>query len=174
MKKTIILIISIIILLIIAISYTWIHQNRTDISPTEVNPIDTFPESPLVEDIPTGESVTLLGNSQQEIIASNFYEAATPDTDNPGLYFVGNTFDTESPSYVVSYESDSSLFIIALLEEPIRDSRLEVEDYLEDILGLDKNIMCSLRYTLSVPGYVNRQYSGVNLGFSFCPNSVPL
>lgn len=102
----------------------------------------------------------------------------TADVNNPGNYFIGNEpkTDTEvgSQPYVITYTADTKYFNITLTQEPIGKVRQSAELYLMDSLSLSKDQMCALNYGVYTPTFVNSQYAGTNLGFSFCPGAVKL
>lgn len=108
--------------------------------------------------------------------------ATTKDPINSGYYYLGyhvsegvpDSTATVNPPYIITYISATHYFNIALLQEPIGPVRIEAEQYLMTRLGITENQMCSLDYMVSVPYRVNLQFSGKNLGFSFCPGATVL
>lgn len=128
----------------------------------------------------TDSSVILPSTTGSPVEVTNFLKdpAVIADAQNPGLYFVGNTFlkgsDNSVPTYVVTYEEKNGYFNIALLVKPLARARFDAEKYLENFLNIDENSLCSLSYTVSVPGYVDEAASGIDYRFSFCPDNVPL
>lgn len=78
------------------------------------------------------------------------------------------------PKYNIVYAEESSSFSISLNKEPVSETRLQVEAYLKNILGISETQMCDLKIFMGVPNDVNPVLSGQNLGFSFCPGSVQL
>jgi hypothetical protein len=79
-----------------------------------------------------------------------------------------------STDFTVYYNSGPQSFLIELTEEPIGQARLHMEQFLMTTLGLSEAQMCDLNYLVGVTRYVNAQYTGKNLGFSFCPKATPL
>lgn len=108
--------------------------------------------------------------------------ATVQDRINAGYYYLGyhtsvgvsDPSATENPPYVITYIAATQYFNIALLQEPIGPVREEMQQYLMDHLGIPQSQMCELKYMVSVPNRVNSQFSGRNLGFSFCPGATPL
>ncbi|MFA6408276.1 MAG: hypothetical protein WCW36_02285 [Candidatus Paceibacterota bacterium] len=104
------------------------------------------------------------------------------DPINPGYYYLGyhqyegmpDPTVTTNPPYVIAYISSTQYFNIALLQEPIGSVRIEAEQYLMAHLGISQDQMCLLNYMVSVPDRVNSQFSGRNLGFSFCQGATVL
>ena len=115
------------------------------------------------------------------LLVENFL--TSPDTYrdpvNAGYYSLGYpvsqaTVGTSTPPYLIMYIAATQFFTIELLQEPIGETRTQVELYLEQHLGLTPDDLCKLNYTLSVPVSVNKIYAGKNLGFSFCPGATIL
>lgn len=101
------------------------------------------------------------------------------DTVNPGQYYVGYQVDPSSDQppnvpYIITYHSASGFFNVALMQEPLADSRAKAELYLMRQLGVNKEGMCRLKYTVGVPNRVSPIYAGLNLGWSFCPGATQL
>jgi hypothetical protein len=97
------------------------------------------------------------------------------DPNNPGYYFVGpQPGDADGGAYEILYISETKYFNVAILEEPIGANRQKAESFLAQLLGATKEQMCALDYAVYVPNEVNTQYSGMNLGFSYCPGAVKL
>ena len=128
-------------------------------------------------------SMSVAGSDGSVIQTNNFMAdpATTEDPFNPGFYNLngrssqgvsGST--TSAPPYAVSYISSTQYFNVTLLQEPIGPVRTEMEQYLMGKLGITQSQMCQLNYSVSVPNFVNTQFSGMNLGFSFCPGATKL
>ncbi|HWU24755.1 MAG TPA: hypothetical protein VN086_03325, partial [Candidatus Paceibacterota bacterium] len=96
------------------------------------------------------------------------------DSYNPGYYYVGYQPTDASAPYLIRYIADTNYFTIGIVSEPIGASRAKAESYLMQLLGVTKEQMCTLNYAVYVSNDVNSQYSGTNLGFSFCPGAVQL
>jgi hypothetical protein len=102
------------------------------------------------------------------------------DEVNKGNYYLGNHFSSDGappaqmPPYVITYIASTQYFSIGLFTEPLGESRKKAEQYLMNQLGITQVQMCTLNYIVSVPNFVNEKYSGTNLKFSFCEESVPL
>jgi predicted small secreted protein len=129
----------------------------------------------------TDLNITFKPENGSDIAASNFLTDQTvkEDTQNPGLYQLGNTFEnpinTHSEThYVVIYDKATGVFNITLLEKPFAQSRLEMQTYLKDLLQITEAEMCQLSYTVAVPGYVDQNASGQDYRFSFCSDAVQL
>ena len=156
-----------IFVLLFAIVVTWyIQQNR--------QPAVTTP-------VYTDFNISLPNTTGQEVVTPNFLtsESVSSDTQNQGHYFLGNSFTTSatnvgSPTYVITYDSKVGYFNIILLKKPFAVAQNEAGSYLKTLLKLNEVELCSLSYTLSVPGYVDETASGVDYRFSFCPDRILL
>lgn len=92
-------------------------------------------------------------------------------------YYLGNQplpDHSSNPPYLISYNTQTGYFNVTLFQEPIGELRRQAEQYLQQRLGLSQEQMCSLKYVVGVPDFINTQYSDTNLGFSFCPGAVQL
>lgn len=171
MNKLSYILIGLILFLLIAIGVTWYIQGREIDNSEYINPVATY----------TDFSISLPNKLGTDVVIDNFLKSpsVTPDVNNPGLFFLGNTFaldpkNNKLPPYVIVYEKDTGFFNIALLQKPLALSRQEAEKYLIGLLQIDETTMCGISYTLSVPGYVDEAASGIDYRFSFCPESLSL
>ncbi|MDP2816323.1 MAG: hypothetical protein Q8O19_06565, partial [Rectinemataceae bacterium] len=107
------------------------------------------------------------------------------DPANSGSYFLagkleycledGTCPDTNTPSFSVLFIETDQSFSISLNEEPLKSSRVSVEQYLMNVLGMSEDGMCDLQYSLGTTVSVNETYGSINnLGFSFCEGAIPL
>ena len=101
------------------------------------------------------------------------------DPSTPGYYYLaggwipGERGSPYSPFTIQYKESDQS-FIVTLNKEPIGQTRTDAEKYLAQKLGASQAVMCRLHYAVFVTYDVNMEFSGRNLGFSFCPGAAVL
>ena len=146
----------------------------------------------VVPTSPIGQSTT--GTPDQETtvggISTGFSQtgdilkdpATMKDPINAGYYYLGYHVNegvpdptaTDNPPYVITYISTTHYFNISLFQEPIGPVREEAQQYLLAHLNIGEQQMCQLNYMVSVPDRVNSQFSGINLGFSFCPGATLL
>ncbi len=132
--------------------------------------------------VPVSNETTMYVQSQngQGISINNFMKDSDTfaDTQNPGAYYLGNTFShSGSPDalpFVIMYIEGTTFFNVTLTREPLQEARLAAEGFLKSKLGISENEMCQLIYALSVPGYVQAEYSSVDFRFSFCPDALAL
>jgi hypothetical protein len=131
-----------------------------------------------------GNTISIAGSNGATIQVNNFKNdpVLAKDPVNSGYYYFGPHFSegvpdstaTSTPPYIIEYIDSTQYFSIALLEEPLGQTRQEMEQYLMAHLGISQSQMCQLKYMVSVPASVDTTYAGTSLGFSFCPGAVPL
>ncbi len=108
-----------------------------------------------------------------------------PDKSNAGNYFLAANAPGcleympgchvgSADDFIVYYFGAGQLFNISLEKDPLRQSRLHAENFMLHTLGITKQQMCNLNYRVGVTVYVNSEYAGPNLGFSFCPGATEL
>jgi len=126
--------------------------------------------------------VAIVGGGTMQVSDFINNSATVKDPINSDYYYLGyhmyegvpDSTVTDNPPYIIEYISSTQYFNIALLQEPIGTAREEAQQYLMTRLGVAQNQMCQLNYMVSVPWRVNAQYTGRNLGFSFCPGATVL
>lgn len=169
MNKLSYILISSILILVSVIGITVYLKNKSNSS------VVITPERPSYTDF----SISFPSSQGENIATVNFLKDKTvvPDAQNAGLYSLGNTFpadetDKTSPNYVITFEKETGFFNITLLKKPLINSQTEAEQYLKNFLKITESEMCNLSYTVSVPGYVDVDASGIDYRFSFCPGAV--
>ena len=179
MKKALLIIVIICLLLFAIFSLVFKDNFKAKEQASSEQPNTAFPKE--TNDItPAIVDLNEASRPDQKVLDSAFLqkEGISADVNNPGSFYLGNTFqdhETSSPlNYVVTYTQDTQFFNVVLLKEPLRGARLAAELYLRGLLGISEDEMCALKYSLSVPQYVSQQYSGNDLKFSFCPGSTAL
>jgi hypothetical protein len=182
MKKAL-FIIFIIVLLVGGISYTFImgaKKQETTAQPVQPDVVATFPVNEDGVDVRQLPTLPVTGTDGTEYKADNFLSGGSvvADNNNPGSFFLGNTFefgpDGSTPSYVISYIYETDYFNITLLKQPFSIARSDAESYLKDLLMISKEDMCNLNYTVGIPQYASDVLSGKDLRFSFCSGAVSL
>lgn len=154
-----------------------------------------FPVSGTTEPVPTASSTSTTGSTSTltqikgqagMVVMNDFIHngVTIKDPSNPGNYLLAGSFGcvpnpepcTAEPvkNFTVYYNGAPQSFTITLNEEPLGASRLAMEAFMMRTLGLTEVGMCSLNYYVGVRSEVNEQYSGKNLGFSFCPAATRL
>jgi len=108
-----------------------------------------------------------------------------PDASNRGQYLLAGNLGycfsnpqkcqaAPADNFSVLYNGEQQTFIIDLTKEPIGQARLDMEKFIVRTLGVSGRALCNLNYRVGVTIYVNPQYTGKNLGFSFCPGATAL
>lgn len=139
--------------------------------------------------VPSAPAVTfeIMDSAGKPIRVREFLKDETVllDKANPGTYLIAGNLGScvndpakcqagpEVP-FNIYYEAGPQAFTIALITEPLGVNRAEAERALQDRLGIPRGDMCRLNYYVSTSVYVNEQYAGKNLGFSFCPGATIL
>ena len=161
----------------------WVAGSGTQTT-SIVAPSTGFPIASSTSQTSTITVSALTSQGGTPIQATDFLTDPTTAKDpiNAGYYYLGyhvneGTPDptaNDNPPYIITYISATHYFNIALLQEPIGPVRAEAEQYLMSRLGIPQSQMCQLDYMVSVPDRVNSQFSGISLGFSFCPGATVL
>ena len=131
--------------------------------------------------------MTLAAQDGSTIVVHDFIHngVTIPDTANTGQYLLAGNLGycfsdpqqcqaAPSSDFNVYYNSTRQSFIIALTKQPIGQARLDMEQFMLATLGITQQQMCGLNYFVGVTKYINAQFSGKNLGFSFCPGATVL
>lgn len=144
------------------------------------------PRSSLATSSPEAGTIVLTAQDGT-VTARDFIhnDVTIPDDSNDGNYLLAGNLGyclsdpqkcqaASATDFSVYYISASQLFVIDLTREPLGQARLAMEQFMMTTLGLTEQQMCNLNYLVSVTKYVSEQYTGKNLGFSFCPGATVL
>lgn len=140
--------------------------------------------------VPDGGTVTTDQTAPPENTFSSAAEVGSPvmtknfkndpqtivDSNNKGYYYLSgglNPTATHAP-YSTFYNDTDQSYNVTLLAEPLSQYRKAAETELMQKLGINEVAMCRLRYSVNVPYWVDENYAGVNLGWSFCPGATQL
>lgn len=184
MKK---IIIGVLILLVAAGIFLLVQTLHQSTAPVPVNPggISTFPIGNNATATPRAQIKMSLPNGTVAVMNDFIHNNETiPDTVNPGMYVLAGSLgyclsDGSCPTgaivegFTINYDDKHKLFNI-LLEEPLNVNRIKAEQFLAGRLDLKPEVMCALQYWIGTTSYINSNYAGKNLLFSFCPGSVKL
>lgn len=100
---------------------------------------------------------------------------ADPETElwdlRSNIYVIDNAYTQDGLSYQTYYINDG-LISIELLNENLSFTRAQAETSLQHKLGIQREDMCNLMIRVTVRETIDEEYSGRDLGLSFCPNSV--
>ncbi len=152
-----------------------------------VSPVAVDPQTPVVPYFPPGTDTPpaiVSGDTLQiplgteEVSVRNFLRDTdvAKDTVNLGFYYLGATDISQlgNQAFTIQYIAQTGHFTISLLREPFGMVRLQAEDALVSRLGLSKQQLCGLRYTVAVPGFVSPEASDIDYRFSTCADAIPL
>ena len=155
--------------------------------PTSGPTSTTQPSSGSSSSPSSDPSFTIVNRDGNAVTVRDFLHNGTTvlDTTNDGRYLLAGNLGYCAPgsgacqaapstNYLVYYNSVPQSFTIALTEEPIGQARLDMEQFMLTTLGLSQNQLCNLNYLVGVTRYVSEQFTGKNLGFSFCPGATKL
>lgn len=197
MNKILISIVAVLVLTIVsAVMWFFIFASKQP-TPSPINPPVTLPSSGSTTYVPTtsgsttspGSSNTInTGTSNGGAVTTNDFihnGVTLPDASNKGRYLlagnlgycISNPQECQAGSetdFNIFYESAYGSFTIALLNEPLGQTRLTMEQFLMNTLGIPQKDMCKLNYYVGTTYQVNALYSTKNLGFSFCPGATVL
>ena len=125
----------------------------------------------------TRRTYKVKGEDGRVIAVRDFTESALQDKNNKEVKYLAGEDENgfiEDALYVISFFSEDDSFTISLFAQPIGATRKRAESELLSKLGIEQADACLLRYVVLVPFDVDKNYSGRNLGFSFCPGAVQL
>jgi hypothetical protein len=139
------------------------------------------PYFPPGEDVPmaivTGDTLQLPLDGT-EVSARNFLRDndVSKDQVNFGFYYLGTSDISQlgDQAFTIQYIAQTGHFTLSLLREPLGPVRIQAENALVARLGLPKEQLCGLKYTVAVPGFVSAAASDIDYRFSFCPDAIPL
>lgn len=161
-------------------------------NPTSSNPNGTLspttlpsvPDSGGGSQVGSGNTFSLLTANGKTILVKDFTKdsAFVKDPVNPGYFYLGYHYNegvpdptaSNNPPYVIEYIASAQYFTISLLQEPIKQTRIDAEKYLMKQLNIPQSQMCLLKYMVAVPARVNSTYAGTDLRFDFCDGETPL
>ncbi len=86
--------------------------------------------------------------------------------------FMNNTPQTQ---FNITFTEADGSFAVALIREPLAESRKAAEVFLQEELGVEPEALCELNIFVGVPGSINQALTVEgNLGISYCPGAFPL
>ncbi len=177
---------------IAAIFWIMVPTAEEDVQDTTNPPIvlpsgDPVPTGSGDPTTPEPDALTVTAQNNVQIMTNDFLAngVTIPDTSNPGRFLLAGDlgYCVKEPqkcqagtdmSYQIYYSTSTSMFSIALAEEPLGAVRSRAEQFLLTELGITESEMCQLKYYLGTSAYINPQFAGKNLGFSFCPGATAL
>jgi hypothetical protein len=190
MKNKLIMVVGILIaLLVLLLGGTWVYRLLNPTVPTSAltpNPFGGLTASTTPAGVSTG-SMELKTQDGSNVLVTDFIHSGetASDVENQGSYVLAGSLGyclgngvcpsgASTTEYNITYDSQYQSFNVALLKEPLGQSRLDAEQFLTQRLGISATQLCTLNYNVGTPYWVNQQFSGVNLGFSSCLSAVKL
>ena len=191
--KLVIWIVGILFVVVVAAT-AWYFLFVPKNSPQSTQSTVTFPNSSSavptssvsISSQPSG-GMTLVVQGGGTVVVNDFIHNGVTlrDKSNPGNYLLAGNLGycfsnpqqcqaAPTTDFAVYYNSGPQSFTITLTKEPIGQARLDMEQFILTTLGLTQQQTCSLNYLVGVTRYVNSQYTGKNLGFSFCQGATVL
>lgn len=131
---------------------------------TGTPPATTTP--PFVPDL-NAPTVTVPTISGGTLAVENFYKKPKE------LLPHGDVVITETGDYSFLYIAYDQSFLITINNPNIHQARAVAESDIPILLGIPARDVCTLKFSLTVPGDVNLEASGRDYGLSFCPNGIP-
>lgn len=132
-----------------------------------------FSEAPPLSPTSTTNRIVIEVQGQRIRISDVRAQPQTLQVGEHDFALYGLDLERKYPFAVNFNERDGS-FAIALLEEPLVETRILAEESLQNRLKISESEMCRLSVFVGVPVSINTFYSGTNLGLSFCPDAVRL
>lgn len=136
---------------------------------------------------PAQATLALTGRNGTALVVLDFIHngVTIPDGSNKDHYLLAGNLGycvsnpqqcqaAPAQNFTVYYDSKNQTFLISLTAEPIGEARAAAERFMVSALGISGGQLCSLTYYVGTTRYVNEQYAGKNLGFSFCNGATPL
>lgn len=188
------------LLLIIIASVVWyLFLPKPASTPAVVQPTPSLPVGGAAQTTPVATSSSSRGSNSTtthisitdrtgaQMVVNDFIHNGTTlaDASNSGNYLLAGNLGycisdpqkcqaAEATDFSVYYNGKPQSFTITLTAEPIGTARLHMEQFMLTTLGVSQSQLCNLNYLVGVTRYVNSQYTGRNLGFSFCPGATKL
>lgn len=129
-------------------------------TPSSTNNPSTLPSAPT-----QGSSVDVfsIATPQGTVLVNNFYKNAVQVfSDGSGALII------RDPAYDVLYFQPDGSFTISILKKPVLANRTQAESAFLQELNISQADACKLKVLVGVPISIDPQYSGKNLGLSFC------
>lgn len=151
---------------VVTVDQTYVNTPVTRYAPPDHDPNKPQPTTKMLLQLASGKSIVV-----HDVVHDN---TTVSDPSIPNRYFLTGGLDPVAQDYPYSiyYSSVDQSFTIVLYQEPFETTRAKAEQDLLAKLGVDQPTACGLRYQVVAPGWASAQYSGQNLGFSFCPGEV--
>ncbi|MCA9359293.1 hypothetical protein KC926_03750 [Candidatus Kaiserbacteria bacterium] len=119
--------------------------------------------------------IGVLSKTGTQVKVRDFYgdEGVVLFDEKEKTYLIGEEKGANGPIYQIFYFAGGGV-TVSLQNEKLNFARSRAEEDLQKKLGLSLLDMCSLSVRVTVPGFVSDDFSGRDLGLSFCPGSEVL
>jgi hypothetical protein len=151
-----------IVILIIFLLFKYFGRQTQPQEPETPSTPSTFP-IPSASD----EKMPVKTIDGETIYLNNVYSQTVESLSQGGVDFVENS------DYYMAYYPQDQAFVITLLNSDIKTARNNAERDLLAVLGIDEQVSCQLKVSITVPYSVNADASGQEYGLSFCPGEKP-
>lgn len=150
------------------------EQQRTPASQS-TNPFGFANESSNTSS--SERTLALTTDDGKQVYVPDFTKEEQPEWAGPDSGY--NVSGNGTGSYAITFypaetENGQAQFSIALLVEPLGESRHLAERALKERTGLSDSELCSLDVQVFTSIHVNETYAGYDLGLSMCPGATPL
>jgi hypothetical protein len=162
MKRFFLFIALLVLITVIVVAYLMLRKEDTVKTPVD-NGVDLPIGGGTNENPNTNVNInSILSNPKTTDLGSGAYIIAGGD---------GTTIDTK---YQIGYYAPDQSYTISLLTLPLKATRIEAEQNFLQTTKLSKEEACKERVMVATPFEISTEYSGKDLGMSFCPGSVTL
>jgi hypothetical protein len=117
---------------------------------------------------PSGSTNTIAIRTPQGTINVRNYTQNPVATTTDALIMESN-----SEYQILNYKIDNS-FLITLLLKPLSQSRSDAQAVFIKDLGISQTQACALNVSVKVPNSVDSDFSGNELGMSYCQNAIQI
>ena len=112
-------------------------------------------------------------NSEKLVIKGQTENILTNDFTQKPILKAGQSLQfKKSELYQIVYNEQDQSFNINLMSDSFELARTQAQEAFLEALGISQGQACGLNIWVGIPISVSDKYPGVNLGLSFCPNSV--
>ena len=187
MKRTVLIVLGLIVLIILGTGVYFFFFRAAQISPGpqagQQNPLGIpagttpIPIASSTNPDTSADNLTIYLTDGSAEHIPDFTKGGQPEwaSSKAGFQVAGS--EQTGPTgagYQILYFPEHSYFSIGILAEPIGPNRLAAETELRTKLALPDAQLCRLNIKVYVLGEVSDTYSGYNLGLSFCPGATAL
>jgi hypothetical protein len=134
---------------------------------------DQIVSIPVTGPLASGK-ITITGTDNLPYDIDGSFGAADVLQTEKGFYQLFKAEDPNSEWFDIFYDESSGNIMILLYKEPLREARDRATQVLQERFNATPQLLCNLNINVFTNEYINPEYTGYNLGLSFCPNGVVL